>query len=348
MKISTVVLAVIAVVFIITTGIFASLYYSQAATLSSDNSRLSSYSATLSADNTKMSQLSVDLSNYSDAAALDLAMSNLNDMVMDNTSLLIQGYAPNAVLDWNGGSISGNYSGYQQISSFWNNFTSTYRSIYEHTEVTPTVTQINSSYYSVRLNFMLLVNQSGSNQTMRAYNVTDTLLIKSSLGSSPSALNLHNIAQLKDIYNNKEFGADSIIVQNFKIAPFSFYTATILPSGYVLNLYPDQYYATSFTIPSNVFSASVTGSYTSTYAAKATTNTPVGVAILTPDQYAKFTQAPYAYISYAQFYSGNGGATINTSLPPGTYYLVIFNFNHIPDTITVVNAITLSTDYPAF
>mgnify|MGYP001772622887 CR=1 FL=1 len=48
MKASTVVLAVIAVVFIITTGIFASMYYSQAATVSSDKSQISQYAATIS------------------------------------------------------------------------------------------------------------------------------------------------------------------------------------------------------------------------------------------------------------------------------------------------------------
>jgi len=182
MKASTVVLAVIAVVFIITTGVFASMYYSQAATISYDNSQIS--------------QLEKSVSSYSAAAALAAAMSHWNNIAIENVNPIVQQYEPNAVLKWVGGPLSGTYSGTQQISSVWTKFTNLYETVYWYTIVPPTVTQVNSSYYMVTAPVQFFVAPASNPQALVVLNVTETLVLA---GNSQSFMIANEVWSVKPI-----------------------------------------------------------------------------------------------------------------------------------------------------
>ncbi|MGC9145235.1 MAG: prenyltransferase [Nitrososphaeria archaeon] len=80
MKTSTVALTVIAVIFIITTGVYASMYYSSmsaySAEISSKNSEISTLTSQVSSDNSKISSLSSELAGA-------LALFSYNGPILD-------------------------------------------------------------------------------------------------------------------------------------------------------------------------------------------------------------------------------------------------------------------------
>ncbi|MDG7037011.1 MAG: hypothetical protein JRN32_02850 [Nitrososphaerota archaeon] len=165
MKATTIGLVVIAVVFIITTGIFASMYYSQT----------TAYSAQITSEKGKISQLSGTLSDYSSSAALATAMSHWNNIAIENVNPIVQQYESNATLKWVGGPLSGIYVGTGQIGSVWTKFTSLYETIYWYTITPPAVTQINSSYYVVTAPVQFFVAPTSNPESLLVLNVTETL-----------------------------------------------------------------------------------------------------------------------------------------------------------------------------
>ncbi|MFP3166788.1 MAG: hypothetical protein RXR36_05870, partial [Nitrososphaeria archaeon] len=92
MKTSTVALTVIAVIFIITTGVYASMYYSSmsaySAEITAKNSEISTLTSQVSSDNSKISSLSSELAGYMQQGALATAMSHWNNIAIENTSLI--------------------------------------------------------------------------------------------------------------------------------------------------------------------------------------------------------------------------------------------------------------------
>jgi len=195
MKTSTVALTVIAVIFIITTGVYASMYYSSmsaySAEITAKNSEISTLTSQVSSDNSKISSLSSELAGYMQQGALATAMSHWNNIAIENTSLIIQNYAPNAALKWVGGPLSGTYSGTSQISSVWNKFTNLYETVYWYTIVPPQVMQINSSYYMVSAPVQFFVAPTSNPENIFVLNVTEILGLTAST-SAPTGFLIQN------------------------------------------------------------------------------------------------------------------------------------------------------------
>ncbi|MDG6928211.1 MAG: hypothetical protein JRN26_02305 [Nitrososphaerota archaeon] len=183
MKSTTIGLGIIAVVFIITTGIFASMYYSQA----------SAYTSNINGKNAEITQLSSALASYSNQAALAAAMSHWNNIAIESVNPIASQYEPGATLKWVGGPLSGTYSGTAQITSVWNKFTSLYETVYWYTTVPPTVTQVNSSYYVVSAPVQFFVAPASNPQSLVVLNVTETIgLAKSNTGTSTGSFMISN------------------------------------------------------------------------------------------------------------------------------------------------------------
>jgi len=74
-----------------------------------------------------------------ESAVLAAAMSHWNDIAIENASLIISEYAPNATLHWIGGPLSGNYTGITAINATWTKFDNTYEYVVWYALVPPTV-----------------------------------------------------------------------------------------------------------------------------------------------------------------------------------------------------------------
>ena len=68
------------------------------------------------------------------------AYAHWNDIAIENASLIISEYAPNATLHWVGGPLSGNYTGISAINATWNKFDNTYEYVVWYALVPPNVT----------------------------------------------------------------------------------------------------------------------------------------------------------------------------------------------------------------
>jgi len=112
------------------------------------------------------------------------------------------------------------------------------------------------------------------------------------------------------------------------------YTITLYSSGQVFSINQQYYEGVNFSIPQGAYSINITGSYTS--------QGKIEVAILTPTQYGAFTQNPSSITSSQYYYGDTQGATINTFLTPGQYYLVFYDPGIITqDTVTIINPIVI-------
>ncbi len=168
MKASTIALSIIAIVLVITTGLFASMYYSE---VSAYNTKASQ----VSADTAEIQQLSSELSSYSAQAALAAAMSHWNNIAIESVQPIVQQYTSNAVLNWVGGPLSGTYTGTSQISSVWTKFSNLYETVYWYAVSPPTVTEMNSSYYVVTAPLQFFVAPTSNPENIFVLNVTETL-----------------------------------------------------------------------------------------------------------------------------------------------------------------------------
>ncbi len=173
MKSTTIALTVIAVILIAIAAVYASMYYSSTA----------AYSSELAAKNSQISSLSSELTGYMQDGALAAAMSHWNNIAIENTGLIVQGYSPDAVLRWVGGPLSGTYSGTSQIGSVWTKFTNLYETVYWYTIVPPTVTQVNSTYYMVSAPVQFFVAPTSDPEDIFVLNVTETLGLTASAGA---------------------------------------------------------------------------------------------------------------------------------------------------------------------
>ncbi|AFZ70040.1 hypothetical protein Calag_0259 [Caldisphaera lagunensis DSM 15908] len=177
----------------------AGLGYMYSATSSSYNSLKSQYnqiSQNLTNTNNKLNELSSELSSINSSynslsssykklalqfngqqpqVVLALAMSHWNDIAIENASLVIQEYAPNAVLHWIGGPLAGTYNGVSQITNVWNKFFNTYETVYWYTIIPPSVTQINSTTYQVTGYAQFFVAPTSDPLNLLVLNVTEML-----------------------------------------------------------------------------------------------------------------------------------------------------------------------------
>ncbi|ADL19749.1 hypothetical protein ASAC_1344 [Acidilobus saccharovorans 345-15] len=71
--------------------------------------------------------------------ALAQAYAHWNDIAIENASLIITEYAPNATLHWIGGPLSGNYTGISTINATWTKFDNMYEYVVWYALVPPTV-----------------------------------------------------------------------------------------------------------------------------------------------------------------------------------------------------------------
>ena len=118
------------------------------------------------------------------------------------------------------------------------------------------------------------------------------------------------------------------------------HTVTLLLQGNVYSINPGSSDIVNFTIPSDAYSISVVGSYTS--------QGKIEVAILTPTEYGAFTESTSSIQSSQYYYGDTQGSTINAKLSPGQYTLVFYDPGIITqDTVTVINPITLTYTTPS-
>ncbi|WP_292320849.1 hypothetical protein [Caldisphaera sp.] len=128
--------------------------------------------------NSAYKQIISQYNNQQPNVVLSLAMSHWNDIAIENASLVIQQYAPNAVLHWIGGPLTGNYTGIQQINATWSKFNSLYEYVVWYSLVPPTVVvHGTSAMVYAPLQFVVFPFPTSSNPTPHelVLNVTEEL-----------------------------------------------------------------------------------------------------------------------------------------------------------------------------
>jgi len=175
------ILSVLTLVLLISTAAFAAMYYS---VQSSDSQRISQLSAKVSSLESSNSELSTKLSSINSSlqgtytqSALAAAMAHWNYIAIENITLIDGSYSPSATLRWVGGPLTGTYAGVSEISSVWTKFTNLYETVYWYTVSPPTVSQLNSSYYSVSAPVQFLVAPTSDPENVFVLNVTENLLL---------------------------------------------------------------------------------------------------------------------------------------------------------------------------
>ncbi len=108
-------------------------------------------------------------------AVLADAMSHWNDIAIESPQLVIAEYAPNAVLHWVGGPLSGTYSGIAAINATWVKFFNTYETVYWYTIIPPTVTQVSPTEFNVTGYVQFLVAPTAVPIHPFVLNVTEVL-----------------------------------------------------------------------------------------------------------------------------------------------------------------------------
>lgn len=110
--------------------------------------------------------------------ALAQAYAHWNDIAIENASLIITEYAPNATLHWIGGPLSGNYTGISAINATWTKFDNMYEYVVWYALVPPTV-QVKGDMAMVKapLQFVVFPYPTASNQhpVELVLNVTEIL-----------------------------------------------------------------------------------------------------------------------------------------------------------------------------
>ncbi|MGC9047560.1 MAG: hypothetical protein ACP5I6_02695 [Caldisphaera sp.] len=190
---------VVAIVFLIATASLGYIYNSAASSYNSLKNKYNTISQNLTQTKNEINSLSGELSSLNSSytslnsaykqiisqynnqqpnVVLSLAMSHWNDIAIENASLVIQQYAPNAVLHWIGGPLTGNYTGIQQINATWSKFNSLYEYVVWYSLVPPTVVvHGTSAMVYAPLQFVVFPFPTSSNPTPHelVLNVTEEL-----------------------------------------------------------------------------------------------------------------------------------------------------------------------------
>ena len=132
--------------------------------------------------NSAYKQIISQYNNQQPNVVLSLAMSHWNDIAIENASLVIQQYAPNAVLHWIGGPLSGTYNGTNEINEVWNKFFNTYETVYWYTIIPPSVTQVNPTMFNVTGFAQFFVAPASDPINLFVLNVTEILTYQYSNG----------------------------------------------------------------------------------------------------------------------------------------------------------------------
>jgi len=189
----------LAIVFLIAAALFGFMYSSATSSYNSLKNKYNAISQNLTQAKNEINSLSEQLSNlnssytslnsdYKEIVAqynsqqpnvvLSLAMSHWNDIAIENASLIIQEYAPNAVLHWIGGPLTGNYTGIDQINATWSKFDNLYEYVVWYSLVPPSIT-VNgtSAMVYAPLQFVVFPFPTTSNPTPHelVLNVTEKL-----------------------------------------------------------------------------------------------------------------------------------------------------------------------------
>jgi len=181
MKAMLLILTIVALVLLVSTAAFGSMYYSVQST---DSQRITELNAEVSSLRSSNSELSAKLSAINSSlqgtyaqSALAASMAHWNYIAIENTSLIDSSYSPSATLHWVGGPLTGTYVGMSEINTVWTKFTNLYETVYWYTVVPPTVRQVNSSYYSVSAPVQFLVAPASDPEDIFVLNVTENLLL---------------------------------------------------------------------------------------------------------------------------------------------------------------------------
>jgi type II secretory pathway pseudopilin PulG len=128
--------------------------------------------------------LSVALPGYPTSQALQTQMvlaqayAHWNAIGIENATLITSEYTQNALLMWEGGPLSGNYTGLQAINQTWTRFSNLYVYVVWYAIMPPTVTLSGNTAKVVGyLQFVVFPFATSSNPHPHSYvlNVTDTL-----------------------------------------------------------------------------------------------------------------------------------------------------------------------------
>ncbi|BCS90781.1 MAG: hypothetical protein ARM1_0238 [Candidatus Micrarchaeota archaeon] len=228
-------LAVLVVILLILTVYYASLYGSEVAKYNalsssvtassgqSSNAELAKLSSMYNQTLAQLDALKQEYSNYTKGigayqnnSALLAAYQHWNNIAIENTSLIMSNYQSNAVLHWIGGPLSGNYTGYANISKVWNKFNNLYEYVVWYAVNPPTVSSVSADTYKVvaPLQFVVFPFPTSSNPKPHelVLNVTETLYMQ---------------------YNTTTY-ASKIYNETWKVAPISI---SSVATGYQPSIY---------------------------------------------------------------------------------------------------------------
>jgi len=90
-----------------------------------------------------------------------LAFSHWNNIAIENTTLVMQQYAPDAVLHWINGTLNGTYSNYSTINATWNKFFDAWIAVWFYSENPPVIAvKGDMAYVNATVQFVLQKNST--------------------------------------------------------------------------------------------------------------------------------------------------------------------------------------------
>ena len=174
---------IVLIVVIIGTGAYA-LY-----SVSTNQSTISSLQKEISS---QQSQLVTQQSVISSNQPLALAMSHWNNIAIENATLITSEYTPNAQLFWEGGPLTGNYTGVSVINSTWTKFSHAYEYVTWYAVSAPKVS-VNGTSAVVQAPIQFVVFPSPTNASPNpksiVLSVNETLTYTYSTSSATWMLN---------------------------------------------------------------------------------------------------------------------------------------------------------------
>ncbi|KAA8922764.1 hypothetical protein [Thermoplasma sp.] len=94
-------------------------------------------------------------------AVLGSAFEHWDYIAIENTTLVMEQYAPDAVLHWVNGSLNGTYNNYSSINATWNKFFAAWIAVWFYSEEPPMITvKGDMAYVNATVQFVLQKNST--------------------------------------------------------------------------------------------------------------------------------------------------------------------------------------------
>ncbi|PYB68905.1 hypothetical protein DMB44_01565 [Thermoplasma sp. Kam2015] len=133
-----------------------------------------------------------------------LAFSHWNNIAIENLTLVMEQYAPNAVLHWVNSTLNGTYTGYSEINATWNKFFTAWIAVWFYSEEPPVITlkgdmayvnatvqfvvQKNSTFDYINVSYQIVYQNMGFNVKTGQFQYQIVNEVFNVLGGSPKPL----------------------------------------------------------------------------------------------------------------------------------------------------------------